>query len=209
MESPNDRYVMGYMDLRKTIGVLALAFPVVLAGYCWIFGSCDGIEHSLSRYYATDSRDLMVGILCAIAVFMFIYKGYAKVDDLVGDLAAVCALGVALFPSNSETSWVTLMHSATAALLFITLAGFCIFLFPRTNTSSPTSMKRVRNYVYYVCGASILLSVVLLAVYYGFVEGTDWVDSLLPVFWLESLSIWAFGIYWFVKGEGVLADKPS
>ena len=24
-----------------------------------------------------------------------------------------------------------------------------------------------------------------------------------PVFWLESLALWAFGLAWFVKGEGL------
>jgi hypothetical protein len=28
-----------------------------------------------------------------------------------------------------------------------------------------------------------------------------------PVFWLETLALWAFGLSWTVKGEMVLADE--
>jgi len=31
---------------------------------------------------------------------------------------------------------------------------------------------------------------------------------VLPVFWLESLALWAFGISWFVKGETLWKDPP-
>ena len=100
MNAVNRRLVLGYLELRKTVGVLAVLSPIVLAGYCWIFGSCDGIQASLSQYYATDSRDLLVGILCAIAVFMFVYKGYDGIDDRAGDVAGISALGLALFRSH-------------------------------------------------------------------------------------------------------------
>jgi hypothetical protein len=28
-----------------------------------------------------------------------------------------------------------------------------------------------------------------------------------PVFWLETVALWAFGVSWFVKGETVFTDK--
>jgi hypothetical protein len=138
---------------------------------------------------------------------MLVYKGYNEIDDRAGDVAGICALGVALLPSNSDTAWVPVAHFVAAAILLVTLAGFCLLLFRRTKSASqPTPMKLVRNRVYYVCGASILLSIALIGVYYTLLEGTRWLDALKPVFWLESLAIWAFGTSWFVKGEGILAD---
>lgn len=207
MDSESNRLVLGYLELRKTVGILAVSLPFLLAGYCWIFGSSTGIQVSISRYYATDSRDLLVGVLCAIAVFMFVYKGYCRIDDRAGDLAAVSALGVALFPSNSGTSWVPWVHFIAALCLLVTLACFCIFLFTKTRAGGQrTAMKKRRDRVYYVCGALILACVALIGVYYTLLEGTRWIDDLKPVFWLESTAIWAFGVSWFVKGEGIFGD---
>jgi hypothetical protein len=33
------------------------------------------------------------------------------------------------------------------------------------------------------------------------------IAALDPVFWLESIAVFAFGVSWFVKGEGILEDE--
>jgi len=40
--------------------------------------------YTISLYYYTGMRDVLVGALCAIALFMFFYKGHDKWDDRVG-----------------------------------------------------------------------------------------------------------------------------
>jgi len=32
---------------------------------------------------------------------------------------------------------------------------------------------------------------------------------LRPVYWLELITLWAFGVAWLVKGQIVLKDKPE
>jgi hypothetical protein len=34
-------------------------------------------------------------------------------------------------------------------------------------------------------------------------------DKFKPVFWMETLALWAFGISWLVKGQLLLKDKPG
>ena len=35
------------------------------------------------------------------------------------------------------------------------------------------------------------------------------VDSLAPIFWLESLAVVAFGVSWLTKGEAILKDEEG
>jgi len=62
--------------------------------------------------------------------------------------------------------------------------------------------------VYRICGFAILLALVLIALF--FILPADFTATLAPldpVFWLESAAVVAFGVSWFVKGEGILKDK--
>jgi hypothetical protein len=52
----------------------------------------------------------------------------------------------------------------------------------------------------------MLACIVLIAVYELFLSGTG-LAELKPVFWLESLALWAFGLSWMTKGEVLLEDR--
>ena len=93
------RELVSCWTLRKAVGVLGAALLLVVG--CFLLGGCEGLEDSISDYYGTGVRDVFVGILFAIAWFMFAYRGYDSGDDFYGDLACVFALGVALFPTTS------------------------------------------------------------------------------------------------------------
>src|SRR4030042_3165209 len=89
--------VISYITLRKTVGILAILFPVIIIVGSVIFGKCDEILANLSTYYHTQMRNLYVGILCAIALFLFAYKGYDRRDAIAGNIACILALLVAFF----------------------------------------------------------------------------------------------------------------
>jgi len=44
-------------------------------------------------------RNLFVGSLCAIGMFMLCCRGYDRKDEIAGVFSAFCALGVAFFPT--------------------------------------------------------------------------------------------------------------
>ena len=52
----------------------------------------------------------------------------------------------------------------------------------------------------------MLASILLIAVYSWFFDGNNSLDEIKPVFWLESIALWAFGISWFIKGETLVKD---
>ena len=177
-----------------------------------LFGSTEGLRDSISAYYDTVMRNVFVGFLFAIGVFLFSYTGheasadkrrFEPTDDVAGNLACAFALGVALFPV-SGSGLVPTLHFVSAVGMFLTLAYFSLFLFTKTG-GYPTKEKKARNKVYMACGAVILACISLIAVYEAVLEGTS-IASIKPVFWLETLALWAFGFSWFVKGETLLKD---
>ena len=197
------RLLVSYLTHRRVLGALGVALPVVLA--LWGFGICECVElqDSISDYYSQRTRDVFVGIIFAIAWFLFAYRGYERKDDVVGDLACLFAIGVALFP-NTGAEWEKTVHFISATGLFLALAYFSLFLFTKSD-GSPTPEKRVRNRIYMACGAVILASVALIAVYFWFLDDTG-LSEIKPVFWLESMALWSFAASWFVKGDTLWKD---
>ncbi len=208
----DNRLVISYLTLRKAVGSLGIALPFILAIGGLLVHKL-AIQSSMSHYYHSDMRDIFVGILCAIAVFLISYKGYNREDDYVGDLAGLFAIGVALIPTAPDLATGTVavvggLHLLFATGFFCTLAYFSLFLFTKTNTSNPTPQKKQRNTVYKVSGFIILIAIGLIGFLAILPDSTsEPIKSLKPVFWLESIAIIAFGISWLTKGEAILKDE--
>jgi len=207
VSSSEQPLVVSYLTLRKAVGSLGIAFPVILAVGCWASGGCVGLESSMSQYYGTDMRDIFVGVLFSIGLFLFAYRGYSRQDEIAGKLASGFAVGVALFPITSPVPAIRDTHYACAASFFLTLSYFSLVLFTKTDQARPAHRKRMRNTVYRVCGIAILVCMGLIAVFESVGRATP-LAEVRPVFWLESLTLWAFGISWITKGEAILRDRP-
>ncbi len=206
--------VFSYLVLRKTIGLLGASFPFVLFfGAVIIFQT--GIQSSISSYYYTGMGDVFVGTLCAIGFFLLSYKGYKTADDVAGTLGCLFAVGMALFPTapdNSASSvagFIGYIHFAFAALFFLTLIYFSLFLFTKTDPLlPPTRRKLQRNKIYRVCGYIMSLCMVIIVIYYLLPDEVVLpIEVYKPVFWLEAIAVVAFGISWLTKGETLLKDK--
>jgi len=195
--------LVSYLTLRRVVGVLGVALPVVVAVWGCMLTHPAQLLPSISDYYSLRTRDAFVGILFTIAWFMYTYRGYDRRDDIAGNLACVCALGVALSP-NSGTPLEAGVHFASAAALFLVLAYFSLFLFTKSG-GSPTPRKRIRNGIYRACGVFMLACIALIALYKAVLHAPP-LGGFEPVFWLEALALWAFGVSWFVKGETLFRD---
>jgi hypothetical protein len=68
-----------------------------------------------------------------------------------------------------------------------------------------TARKRQRNRVYTACGYTILVCIGLAVVDLTFLKDSV-LQTIDPVFWLESAAVLAFGVSWLTKGEAILAD---
>lgn len=204
--------VISFLGLRKAVGIIGIALPFVLAfGKILLFGP--GIESSISAYYRTGMQDVFVGSLCAIAVFLIAYKGPPGPDNIAGHFAGAFAIAVALFPvrpepvATQQEVIVGRVHLIAAGLLFLTLAYFALFLFRRTDPNrTPTPKKLQRNLVYTISGYTILAAIAAIVIVKQLPADSP-IQSLDPVFWLESLAVVAFGVSWLTKGEAILQDQ--
>jgi hypothetical protein len=223
-----DPLVLSYLTLRKAVGWIGLTLPIILAFGEFAFQRFTNkpvtIEASISAYYYTYMGNIFVGLLCAIGIFHLATEGYDLSDRIAGRLVCLFAFGVAWFPTTPELkSPLTPTHAQNiigdihyifAALLFLTLAFFCIFQFTQTaELSTRTRRKKERNNVYYVCGGIILGCIAVI----GSVKALEHLDALRGFriwlnswnwnFWLESFALFAFGAAFLVKGEFILKDE--
>jgi hypothetical protein len=206
-QDPTAGLVMSYLGLRRAVGVVAVALPfVLLAGKLLIDGP--GLPGSISAYYYTSMRNVLVGLLFMQGTFLLSYR-YDRRDTVAAAIAGVAVIGVALFPTQPTNPTpvdvaIGIVHLVCATTFFLTTAWISLFLFT-LSSGSPTRRKLQRNVVYRVAGIVILVCLVLQVAADNLLPRAI-VDAVHPVFWLESLAIIAFGVSWLVKGETVLRD---
>jgi len=209
----NTTLVFSYLTLRKVIGLLGLALPFVLSfGAFAVFRQ--ELQSSISYYYWTGMRDVFVGTLFAIGFFLLSYQGYARADNIAGNLACLFAVGVALFPTMQSDSAaglprvLSIVHFLCAAAFFGTLIYFCLVLFTKTKSRGrPTRQKLIRNRIYRGCGYLMAVCILLTFVFFLVPPVYSALAPYSPVYWLEAIAIIAFGVSWLVKGEAILKDQ--
>jgi len=197
-----------YLALRRAVGWIGILLPFVLMlGMLLIFRE-NVILRNVSLYYHTGMRDVFVGSLCAIGLFLFFYKGYDRWDNVSGNLAGLLAFAIALFPTVEEGpyNWSAIVHFICAALFFIILSGISIFLFTRKGYE-PTERKLTRNRIYLICGILMLACLAAILVFFIFLEAYYPQSSF--VFWAETVALVAFGISWLTKGGTIYPDRKS
>jgi hypothetical protein len=206
-----DPGLISYLTLRKFVGLIGILLPVALVIIHMLLAHQAALLGSVSGYYYTDVRGVLVGSLCAIGVFLFAYHGYNEWDDRLTNAAGVFAIGVALFPTapvnpSTQARDIGYVHLACAGLLFAVLAVIALWQFTKTDpVREPTPQKKKRNLVYRVCGTVIALCLVLVPIE-SLVIGAP-IQRFKPLFCLEAVAVVAFGIAWLVKGEAVLKDQ--
>ena len=223
----NDELALSQLALRKGLGLLGLALPLVFLGMSAVSPGLP-LQRSLSAYYYVPHlRDLLVGVLWAIGAFLVFYRGYKTVpkafqklpawlnrhltDTKLTTIAGIGALATAILPTcefqdHCDGKFIAGLHLAGSVTFLGTLAVLSIWAFTESNTARENwdAAKRWSNRVYTTCGWTILAALAAAGLVLGF-----HIKSLgpftQPVFWLESLAIWAFGISWLVKGETIQA----
>ena len=188
--------------LQKALGILGVALPIILyLGNLIVFGDSE-LRDSMSAYYNTDMRDVLVGTLFAFGVALFAYRGYERVDTIVANVAALGAIGTALFGTPAEgvvNPPMRIAHGVFTLIFYGSLILFSLWLFRKTNPEAePTEMKMKRDQVYLICGVIMIISLIFIA--------STWLFGLellggKAIFWFETIANTAFGVSWFVKGN--------
>jgi hypothetical protein len=206
-------YVRSYIFMRFAIAVLGIALPIVLVfvepilfdGQPWPRGS-------LSAYYYSGMRELFVGTLCAIGVFLIIYKGGEPTREArASTYAGIAVIVVALFPTGKPGAavpatplqdrlgeeWVERVHFFAAGL-FIGLLWRITRQHFRKHASA--------HGTFHATCAWLILAALALAAIAGVTGEPD--KGILVAEWL---AVWAFGASWLRTVEFAIlrGDAPA
>lgn len=239
-----DNMVVSYKTMRKAVGWLGMLLPFTLLIGNWLINHLDilnnphwvvtnlgcvkpyaasgSFKSSISHYYYTTMGEMFTGVLSAVALFMFCYKGYKLregekgfSDSFVTNAAALFALGVVIFPTSSEESCCIAdnmrvfmssqltgyIHFSFAALFFLALSYMCLVNFRRT---SQVGVKGTggRYTLYLLCGWVMLTCLLIIFIYSSWLAPkNDCSGRYHIVFTFETIALIAFGISWLTKGE--------
>lgn len=227
-EAQND-LVMSFRAVRAAVGLVGLALPFLLiAGSILVL--CD-LRPSISDFHNTAMRDVLVGTMCVIGVFLFAYRGYRRrsgellSDAVLSRIAGLSAIGVALFPVrasgpptrcglpddalpmfSSFTQHLIGNDAIVEGLHFAFAAVFfaclaIIALFQFTKTDNAARRAKFVACGLVIVGASAMLVVVALLGWYGSPAINEAIAEVSLVFWLESIAVIAFAISWLIKGR--------
>jgi hypothetical protein len=94
-----NQLIVSYLVLRQAVGWVGTLLPVVLVVGNAISSTASRPD-SMSGYYYTDMRNIFVGALCALGVFLGAYNGHDNVDRWMTNIAGFGAIGVALCPTK-------------------------------------------------------------------------------------------------------------
>lgn len=210
---PTQPLVLSYIGLRRAIGMSGLLLPVVLGPIGWlVFGV--PLQDNMSSYYHTPLRDVFVGTLFAIGIFLFCYRGYDWIENWTANLGCLAAIGLALLPLDPDSdplrqdSWVGYMHTVCGAWFFLTLAFYSLYHFPRPQPEEAATSDHLRNLIYRTSGVVILISMAAMGVYLFLLspEQRAVLDKYNALFWGEWVAVWAFSTAWLTKGHALVAD---
>ena len=190
-----------YFTLRMGIVVLSVALPLIL----YFGGKLVGINllNSMSAYYGENDwvmRNWLVGILWAVGSFLYLYKGYSTLENVLLNLAGVFAVGVAMIPCNcwdgaigDSSTW----HAVVAVSFFLSMAAVCLFCAGDTISLLPDQKtKDAFNRSYRLIGTLLVLSpLAAIAVSDVFRRLENY------KFFVEAFGVWIFAAYWGVKSR--------
>ena len=129
MLSSPERREIDHHTIKLLVGVIALSLAA-LTNYL-----ADSPLQSISASYHEDgwSRDIFVGFLFAVSAFLLAYNGRSAVELVLSKIAAIAAVGIALFPCECDGHHeiVPHLHGLSAAVMFVILAIFCYSFFRR------------------------------------------------------------------------------
>lgn len=186
---------VAHRTIRLIIGLIAL----FLAGLTNFLAGGE-LESISAAYHANDwSRNIFVGALFALAALLACHNGYSRTEMILSKIAAVGALGVALFPCecNIGGDIVPYVHYLSAGIMFAILTFMC-YAFYRRARSKSTGRANLRAIIYAACGLVIIASIVIMA-YYSFTREST--DIKQVIFYGERAGLIAFGISWLLASH--------
>ncbi len=198
-EKIGDLHRRTYQSLRWAMLVITILLPIIfLVSAGWV-----DMQGSISAFYHTSMRNVFVGMLFAISICLFVYKGYNDFEDSALTTAGFYLLGVALFPTihpdpNSGIivpKYSYIIHYVCAYAFFGIIAIVCIYA--RENPyRHPKEFSKA-----YDITAALMIIVIVGAIILAFIDKVCGIHFQYSTFYLETSAVWIFARYWFLKGK--------
>lgn len=217
--------VIEYDWLRFLIGAIAALFPAVLIVGDRYLCHRPPLD-SLSDYYDGPMRNVFVGGLTAIGVFLLSYRGeslgpwgcrWRALTELrlwtwlkrlvhwifqphrLGIIAGLAAIGVAFDPASCPA--VEKVHYSCAAVLFAALARFSWLFGETPGTNWPPSRRSLWRW-FYRSLSGLIIAMMLWIAWRAYQQ-----ESFL---WQESTAVWAFAAGWIVvSGKALTLGRAA
>lgn len=200
------RYVRSYVFTRFAIGLLGVLLPPVLVLLePALFDGLPAPRGSLSAYYYSGLREVFVGGLWAIGVFLVVYKFLDfSWESLLSSLAGAAAVLVAIFPTERPGEGVTptpfqvkLGEGVVTAIHYGAAVAFIGLLVPIVLFFSRDEGRRGHRkwQGFHTVAAAFIFFGAALAAFAGITGGPD--KGVLIGEWI---AIWAFAASWLAKG---------
>jgi hypothetical protein len=195
-----DLMARSFYAMRYALLGIGLLLPPALWVWELIAYPHYALPNSISGYYHTAARNLLVGALVAIGLTLVVYNGFNRLENLALNVAGVAAVGVAFFPCKSDPgatdgsttgSWA---HGVFALIAFGCIGAVAVLF--GSDTVRLLSDQRLRQrfrLVYRILGvAMIVLPLVVLFI-------TRAVHDTHATFFVETAALYAFAGYWLTK----------
>jgi hypothetical protein len=234
-----------YFSLRFGLTLVGFAFPVWL--YFWgkfahglplqpsmsayFFAAISTAEAGVAQCAAFPMRTYFVGGLFAIAAGLYAYKGLTNRENLLLNLAAVCAVFVAIFPERITAlemredqrimkliqdcpaikMWVDQqqaalpIHFMAAAALLILLGVVAWHCAYKSLEYLPKDQKK--KAASFRKAYRTIAVLMWLCPVTGFVLAVFLAEGTSVVFFVEMAGIWSFSAYWAVKTREMSLSK--
>jgi FtsH-binding integral membrane protein len=200
-----------YFALRLGMGALAAVLPVLL----WLgsrFADREPLRCSMSAYYYSPAmRDIFVGTLVAIGVFLYLYKGFSRQENWALNLAGALAVGIAMVPTTprcDDGAGPFTPHGTFAVLFFLSIAYVCLFRASDTlSLIRDTRRARRLRTVYRALGVSMVVSPAIAAGLAALLRSETRGSSAL--FLVEAFAVLTFAAYWITKSREMSATDAE
>ena len=197
-----------YHSIRTGIALVAIALPFVL----WIGGAWRAglpLQQSMSAYYHSAMRDVFVGVLCAVGIVLYLYKGFTRLENYALNLAGFFVVGAALVPTQADggaSDNSVSLHGTFAVLFFLCIAYVCIFRASDTLSEVRDAQKRKRyRRAYKTMGLAMVVSPLLAVLLTLLLQPGSEMRS--TIFVVETFAVLVFGSYWTVKSFEIKGSK--
>ena len=211
-----------YRRIRTAIGIIGFILPLsLIIGTEVAFFQTDK-KPSISHYYYSNFREIFTGSLCAVGLFMLLYRGYGnakwwKNDKLLTNIAGLMAFIVAFIPTEPKSgdthlyslipnyhqnmNWI---HLGSASILFISFSILSIFAFTEGSKMETSPGMLHENKIYRFCGLGIVASILVIFIFLK----NNRLEKMVPhmTLYMETLALFFFATSWLIKGRG-LGDK--